>query len=303
MTSHHVLIGTSSFGKMNPKPLALLKNAGVSHTINPYGRKLTKAELMQLLPGMDGLIAGLEPIDAEVLASSSLKVVSRCGSGMANVDQVAAKKLGIQVYGVPDGPTRAVAEMTVGCLMTLIREVPQMDRALHKGQWDKRIGRQLMGMKALIIGFGRIGRTTAMILQGLGVEITAYDPGLKDPGPPLVLDLATALSQVDVVILHNSGEDEILGSEAFQQMKPGVFLCNAARGQAVNETALVAALDSGKVAGAWLDALNPEPYLEGPLTRYDQVMLTPHVGSYTYEGRLQMECATVENLLQGLGKR
>lgn len=299
MKSPKILIGASSFGNKDPKPLIMLKEAGVDYRLNPYGRKLTKAELLELLPGMDGLIAGLESIDREVMEKSGIRVVSRCGSGMANVDMDAAASLGVKVYGVPDGPTLAVSEMTVGCLLTLMREVPQMDRALHQGRWDKRVGKQLRGKTALIIGYGRIGQTTGGMLKALGVTITAFDPWLKDENMPLVTNLATGLAVADVVILHNSGEEEILDEAAFQQMKPGVFLLNASRGAAVNDVALMAALDSGKVAGAWLDALVPEPYA-GPLCRYEQVILTPHVGSYTHEGRLRMECATVENLLNGL---
>ncbi|HAT51101.1 MAG: hydroxyacid dehydrogenase [Nitrospirae bacterium] len=299
MTTPKILIGTSSFSATDPAPLNMLREAGVAFTLNPLGRKLTKAELLPLLQGMDGLIAGLETVDREVLERSTLKVVSRCGSGMANVDMSAAKELGIAVYGVPDGPTLAVAELTVGCLLTLIRQVTVMDRALHRKAWDKRTGRQLQGMKILIVGYGRIGRTTARMLQGLGVEILAFDPKLNDPEAPLVSDLWEALSACDGVILHNSGEDEILNHEAFGRMKKGMFVLNASRGQAVNEGALIAALDCGTVAGAWLDTFVTEPY-SGPLCGYEQVLLTPHVASYTHEGRVRMECETVANLLRGL---
>lgn len=298
MSSLRILLGPSSFGTKKSKPLEMLTAAGVEYLQNPYARKLTKSELLELLVGMDGLIAGLELIDREVLEKSGIKVVSRCGSGMSNVDILAAKELGVKVFNTPDGPTRAVAEMTVGCLLTLIRQVSQMDQAMHQGQWDKRVGRQLKGMKALIIGFGRIGQATGELLELLGVEILAFDPALPVGDRRRADSLLLALPMVDVVILHNSGEEEILGADEISALKVGGFILNAARGQAVSEVALVQALESGKVAGAWVDAFIKEPY-RGPLSRFPQVILTPHVGSYTMEGRLQMECDTVSNLLQG----
>ncbi|MBF0108447.1 MAG: hydroxyacid dehydrogenase [Magnetococcales bacterium] len=299
MSNHKVLIGTSSFGATNPAPLDMLRNAGVNFTVNPFGRKLTKEELIHLLAGMDGLIAGLETVDREVLEGSTLKVVSRCGSGMSNVDIDAAKGLGIMVYGVPDGPTLAVAELTVGCLITLIRQVVPMDRSLHRNKWDKRTGRQLQGMKVLIVGYGRIGRTTSRLLKALGAEVQAFDPGIDDAEVPLVTDFSRALAVTDCVVLHHSGEAEILDREAFGKMKKGMFVLNASRGQAVNEAALMESLDNGTVAGAWLDTFVQEPY-DGPLSRYEQVILTPHIASYTHEGRVRMECETVTNLLRGL---
>ena len=111
--------------------------------------------------------------------------------------------------------------------------------------------------------------------------------------------LAEGLAQADVVLLHLSGEACVLDAEAFARLKPGAFLCNAARGGAVDEAALVSALESGRVAGAWLDALPKEPYA-GPLAAYEQVLLTPHVASYTREGRLKMELDCVQHLIQGL---
>lgn len=299
MASKRILIGPSSFGEMNSAPLDLLEEAGFSFTLNPYGRKLTKDELKALLPGVEGLIAGQEPLDRDVLVNSDLKVISRCGAGMSNVDLGAAEKLGLLVFSTPYGPTRAVAELTLGCLLTLIRQVPQMDRALHQGRWDKRIGRQLKGMRVLIIGYGRIGKLLGELLRTFDVEWLINDPLHSEPdAQPRSTDLHAALPLADVITLHCSGEEQILGPDEFSLMKHGVFLLNAARGGLIDEAALQQALDSGRVAGAWLDTFGQEPY-EGPLLKYEQVILTPHIGSYTYEGRLQMEVEAAQNLLQG----
>ena len=301
MASKRILIGPSSFGKPDAAPLILLTSNGLTVVPNPFGRKLTKAELLELLPGMTGLIAGLEVLDREVLAQSDLKVISRCGAGMSNVDVEAAKERGVRVYSTPFGPTRAVAELTVGCLLALMRQAPVMDRAMRAGRWDKRVGRQLHGMRVLIAGYGRIGRLVGELLQPFGVELMVYDPLYAGAGAglPRGVDLAAALPQADVITLHSSGEGCLLGPAEFGRMKDGVFLLNAGRGGLIDEPALCQALDTGKVAGAWLDTFAEEPY-KGKLLAYEQVLLTPHVASYTEEGRRQMEMEAVNNLLEGL---
>lgn len=114
-----------------------------------------------------------------------------------------------------------------------------------------------------------------------------------------VVSLEEALPQADIVTLHLSGEKEIIGQREFKLMKDGAYLLNASRGSAIDESSLIEAIENGKIAGAWLDSFNEEPY-NGPLNRYSQIILTPHVGSYTYECRLCMENEAVENLLCGL---
>ncbi len=296
-----ILVGPSSFADQDGAPLIKLENNGYSVLINPFRRKITKEELMELLTeDVSGLIAGLETLDREVLENSSLKVISRCGAGIANVDMNAAKELGIRVYNTPFGPTRAVAELTMGCLLSLIRQVPLMDRSLHDGKWNKLIGRQLKGMKALIIGFGRIGQTVAQLLKAFEVDVMVCDPmfSSKNDVPYVMMNLEDALPQVDIISLHASGAEQIIGPRELSLLKRGAFVLNAARGELIDEPSLAAALDSGQVAGAWLDTFTQEPY-NGVLKNYRQVILTPHVGSYTAEGRLQMELDAVENLIRG----
>ncbi|MCP4690304.1 MAG: hydroxyacid dehydrogenase, partial [Desulfobacterales bacterium] len=226
--------------------------------------------------------------------------ISRCGSGMSNVDQEAAEELGIAVRNTPDGPTAAVAELTLGAMLCLLRKIHHMDRELHAGGWPKKVGLQLEGKTAAIIGFGRIGRRVASLLAPFNVTILAVDPLVNAPlegAAPCGLE--EALSRADIVSLHLSGETCIMGPAELDRMKPGSFLCNAARGGLVDEEALLAALEEGKIAGAWLDAFDKEPYT-GPLAKSDRVLLTPHVGSYTRECRLKMEMEAVENLIGAL---
>jgi D-3-phosphoglycerate dehydrogenase / 2-oxoglutarate reductase len=297
-----ILIGPSTFAALDSSPADKLINAGFEVVNNPFGRRLTLKELINLLPGVTGIIAGLEPLDAEVLKKSKLKVISRCGAGMSNVNQVEAKKLGIKVFSTPDAPTAAVAELTIGVMLSLLRLIPEMNKHLQEGNWEKRVGFQLKGKTLAIIGFGRIGQQVASLLAPFCCRILVVDPFLKSISEELQhVSLENALRNADIITLHCSGEECIIGESEFELMKRGTFLLNAARGGLINEAALRKALDDEVVAGAWLDVFQKEPY-KGPLCEYKNVILTPHVGSYTRECRLRMEMEAVENLLTGLRK-
>lgn len=295
-----VLIGPSAFGATDVRPMEMLRAAKVEIVPNPTGRKLTAKELAELLPGVEGIIAGLEPLTRDILKGSNLKVISRCGAGLSNVDIGAARELGMKVFSTPDAPTNAVAELTVGIMLMLLRDVPRMDADLHSGRWSRRIGLQIEGKTVVIVGFGRIGRRVAALLRPFEARILAVDPFLKrDESGIEVVSLDEALPRADVITLHASGETEVLGEREFALVKRGAFILNAARGGVVNETLLGRALEAGAVAGGWLDTFTTEPY-EGPLTKYPQLVLTPHAGSASAECRLRMESEAVENLLRGL---
>lgn len=249
---------------------------------------------MLLGPDVVGLVAGLEPLTREVIEASALRVISRCGAGTSNVDIQAARALGVAVHWTPDAPTAAVAELTLGAMLGLLRELPQMSEDLHKGVWTKRIGCELRGKTVVIVGYGRIGRRVGQLVEAFGARVVAVDPGVAG-----AVGLADALPQADIVTLHNSGQDEVLGAAQLERLRKGAYLLNCARGEAIAEEALCQALDAGRVAGAWLDCFRDEPY-RGPLERYPQVLLSPHVGSYTRECRLQMESECAHNLIEAL---
>jgi len=297
-----ILIGPSSFAATDKTPMNRLIDAGYGVLDNPYKRKLTKEELLNLLKDdVVGLIAGLETIDREVLEKSHIQVVSRVGVGISNVDIEAASDLGIRVFNTPDAPTNAVAELTIGAMLSLLRMIPQMDQALHDRQWQKKIGVQLKGKTVVVIGFGRIGRTVAELLSPFGVKILVVDPHVDESACDgyRKIDIEAALSEADILTIHSSGHDCIIDEKEFVLMKKGVYLLNVARGGVVSEKSLVNAIEDGTVAGAWLDTFEEEPY-KGPLCNYRNVILTPHVGSYTAECRLQMENEAVDNLLNYL---
>ncbi len=295
-----ILLGPSTFGEMDPAPKNTLISAGFELIDNPFRRKLSKDELIALLPGVTGLIAGLETLDREVMEKSQLKVISRCGAGMSNVDIKAAQDLGIVVKSTPNAPSTAVAELTLGCLLSLLRQVTQMDSDMHKKKWNKMIGRQLSGMQVAVIGYGNIGQKVGGLLAAFGASVMAVDPRFsKEIGVVPIVDLKYALRNADVLTLHCSGEECLLGSAEFALMKKGSFILNAARGTLIDENALIEALDNKTIAGAWLDTFPSEPYA-GALCDRLQVILTPHVGSYSLECRRSMEAEAVDNLISSL---
>lgn len=296
-----VTITTTSFGKYDEKPIVLLKNKGFEVVLNPYERKLKESEIVELCEGSTGIVAGTETLDAGILKKlPNLKAVSRCGTGLDNVDLEAAERLGIKVFNTPDAPTLAVAELTVGLMLDLLRKVSHMDRKLREDQWQKRMGNLLCGKKVGIKGFGRIGKKVALLLKPFGCEIVYADPIVEDGTLGFRrLSLEDLLSWADIISIHVSVSERLIGEKEFQLMKKGAWLVNTSRGGVVDESILYEYLKNGYLSGAALDVFEEEPY-NGPLKELDNVILTPHIGSYAKEARVEMEMQAVVNLLKGL---
>jgi len=300
-----VAIGPSSFADEDSSPLELLQAAGVTVKPNPFKRRLNETEIIDHLRGVDGLIAGLEPLNRKVIAGAAprLRAIARVGIGVANVDFDAARGYNVAVSSTPEGPINAVAEMCLAALLCIGRTLIPANDALHNGAWTKSIGFGLAGTRVLLVGYGRIGRRVAELLRAFGAEILVADPNVDPPsllhGERLV-ELHEGLHEADVISLHASGEDCLLGRDQFALMRKGVVLLNSARGGLVAEDALIVALENGTVAATWFDAFWKEPYT-GPLTRYPQALLTPHISTYTRQCRRDMETAAVKNLLRDLG--
>lgn len=295
-----ILITTSTFAEFDRSPLDLLERRGFSYILNPYKRKLTIAETIKLGKKAVGIIAGTECLNDDVLQQlPELKVISRCGSGMDNVDLESAKKRGIKVYNTPIAPVTAVAELTVGIILNLLRKVNQLDYIVRHDYWQKKMGNLLYGKKVGIIGFGRIGKKVAELLKPFNCKIAYSDPYVQDGLTGMkALSLRELLSWADIVSVHISGRGKILGEKEIRLMKEGAWLINASRGGAIDEKALYHALEQGRLSGSALDVFEEEPYT-GILRKLNNVILTPHIGSYTEETRVKMERRAVENLLIG----
>lgn len=304
-----ILTSPSSFGQVGIEPLTILIENKFEIINNPFGRKLTEAEVIDLAKDCVGIIAGVEPLTSTVMdALPNLKCISRVGVGMDNVDLEYAKQKGIIVLNTPDGPTRAVAELTVAMTMSLLRKIPQAHANLKLKIWKKETGNLLFGKTVGIIGLGRIGRLVAELFRGLGNSVIGFDlyPDLKwakQNGVELV-SFENILIQADIITLHvpgNKDKSAVIGENELLKIKDGAFLINIARGGVIDEQALYKALKTNKLSGAAIDVFSNEPY-DGDLSELNNVILTPHIGSYAAEGKLLMEIDAVKNLIQTLAK-
>lgn len=302
-----ILTSPSSFGQVGNAPVDLLKDAGYDVIDNPYGRKLTENEVIELAKDCVGIVAGVEPLTPKVMdALPQLKCISRVGVGLDNVDLKYAKQKGIVVTSTPDGPTRGVAELTLAVTLSLLRRIPQADAALKNRQWKKQVGNLIQDKVIGVIGLGRIGKMVAGLFQGIGNPVIGFDPYAdetwsNEKGVKLV-DFETLLSTADIITLHVPGNEDksaVIGEKELLLFKKSAFLINISRGGIVDEEALYNALVTKRIAGAAVDVFTQEPY-SGPLCDLENIVLTPHLGSYAEEGKLQMEIDAVKNLLEVL---
>lgn len=304
MKKNKVLITTSKFSEFDDAPLKLLEENGFEYLLNPFERKLKKSEFIDLQPGFNCVLAGLETLDEEVFKKSNLEVISRVGTGMNNVDQKAAKNHNIAVYNTPLGPMQSVAEITVGALLSLLRKIPEANNALHNNEWNKVFGNLLYKKEILFIGYGNIAKKVHDLIKPYEVNVSIFDPFVDTDQLQDVTsyeNLSDVLPKVDIISIHTSSTEEILAKTEFNLMKDGVYILNSSRGEVINEESLEIFLKNRKVAGAWLDVFWKEPYT-GNLINYNNVILTPHIGSYSYEGRVIMETTAVENLINHFNK-
>ena len=303
-----IAVSTSSFGRHDPQPLEQLRAAGYDVRLNPHGRRLERAETIDLLDGVVGLVAGTETLDREILlAATELRAIARCGSGVDNVDHEAAAERGIAVHSTPEPPAEAVAELTLAGILGLLRHLPAADRSLRQGEWHKPMGHLLRGRTVGLVGLGRVGKRLVELLSPFVCPLLATDPvpdeWFAERHGIRFVELDRLLAKADIVSLHLAprGESEtLLGAERLALLRPEAILVNTARGGLVDEVALHDRLAAGKLAGAFLDVFADEPYY-GPLRELPQVLLSPHIGSYALEARVRMETAATERLLAALG--
>lgn len=302
-----VLTSPSSIGQIGSAPFDLLEKNGYKIIKNPYGRKLTENETIELAKDCVGIIAGVESLNAKVIDSlPNLKCISRVGVGMDSVDIPYAESKGIKVLNTPNGPTRAVAELTLGLTMSLLRKIPNAHYDLRNKVWKKQTGNLLFEKKIGILGLGRIGRMTAEMFRALGNPVAGYDLYPKKEWAIKygveILDLKELLITSDIICIHlpamKDGSAFITKSE-LDLLKDDAFVVNVSRGGVIDEEALYEVLISGKLSGVALDVFIQEPY-SGKLCDIENVVLTPHIGSYAKEGKLKMEVDAVHNLINTL---
>lgn len=273
--------------------------------MNPYKRRLTEEEAGDYIEKYQpvGIIAGVEPLTREVLQKAkNLKVISRHGIGLDSVDLKAASELGIRVVNTPDAPTVAVAELAVGLMLCLVRGIVKSDDAIRQEKWLRQLGFQLQGKTVGIIGCGRIGTYVSRLLQAFGSTIIGFDPYIKKHDNINLVSFDRLICDSDIISLHIPYTQEnrfMIGTRQFDMMKKSALLINTARGGIIDEDALYVALSGGKIAGAAMDCFVNEPYT-GKLAKLDNIILTPHLGSFSIEAKIQMEEQSVANLIKAL---
>lgn len=302
-----ILTSPSSFGQISGEPYDLITNNGYKIVKNPYGRTLTEDEIIEIASDCVGIVAGVEPLTSRVMdALPNLKCISRVGVGMDSVDLGYAAQKGIKVVNTPDGPTRPVAEMTLAMVFSLLRKIPQADANMKAGVWKKEIGNLLFGKTIGVIGLGRIGKLVAESFNNLGNVVIGYDLYPDESWAfehnVKIITLEEVIKTADIVTLHVPPKKDrtfIVDKQLLSKIKHTAFLINLARGGIVDEEQLIFMLQNDLIAGAAIDVFSKEPY-DGPFTQLQNVVLTPHMGSYAAEGKLQMEIDAVNNLIKGL---
>ncbi len=274
-------------------------------------------EVLGMLPGVHAILLcyGVDLGGAEMDLAPHLEVIGRHGAGLDNVDLAAASERGIPVVYTPYGPTQSTAEHALMLMLAAARRLVQLDRAVRTGDFEIRerpeaMGRELHGKVLGVVGFGRIGqRLAAMCRDALAMAVHVFDPYLDREaasawGAVYVESLRDLAARVDVLSLHvplTADTYHLVNREVIRAMKPGAILISAARGPVVDEAALVEALRDGHLAAAGVDVFELEPPgPDNPLFELEQVVLTPHVASFTDEGRRGMGLTVAEDILSVL---
>ena len=263
---------------------------------------------------LDAVISRTVPLTAKAIAACpTLKVISKHGVGVSNIDVDAATTRGIPVYVTPGANAQSVAEMTLGLMFAAARRIAWMDRELHAGNWSRaQDGIELHGKTLALVGLGQVGQRVAKVCLALGMPVVAFDPALAGRPSPvagvrLLPSLDALLPEADVLSLHvplNRHTRDMLGAAQFAAMPRGAILVNTARGEVVDERALIAALVSGQLHAAGLDTMAVEPLPAGsPLAALPNVVLTPHVGGSTPAALAGMAAGAARNVLGWLDGR
>lgn len=302
------LITTVPFGDKNRLPIELLEAAGIEYLINPLGRKLKEDELVEMVSDYDVLIAGTELITEKVMnRAGRLKMISRVGIGLDSVDLLAAQKKGIKVSYTPDAPAPAVAELTIGLMLSLLRSVHISNSHMHRGEWHRFFGRRISEVTIGIIGIGRIGGGILQRLSSFGTpRILLNDirdrPEVNTGSQFEWVTKEEIYRQADVISLHlplTVQTKNMIKLEQLLQMKSDALLINTSRGGIINEYDLADVLKSGHLGGAAIDVFEQEPYI-GALAEVERCLLTSHMGSMSVDCRTRMEIEATEETVRFL---
>ncbi|MDR3438797.1 phosphoglycerate dehydrogenase [Telmatospirillum sp.] len=301
-----VLVTTTNYSKLCKDAKAQMESNGWTIIENDFGRPMTLDEILERVGDVDAVMAGADYWTEQVFqAAPKLKIIARFGVGVDNIDIEAARRRGIKVVNAVGRNANAVAELTIGLILSAMRNIPALHQSVRQGGWDRFVGDELMGRTVGLLGLGNIGQRVARKLAGFDVRILAYD---KFPNRAAAEKLNVTLvpseqllADSDVVCLLLPSLKEtyhFMNRETFARMKDGAYFVNTARGALVDEAALGDALTSGKLTAAAIDVYETEPVsADNPLFRIKNIITTPHTASETYETFRNVGAHTAQAIL------
>lgn len=300
-----VLITSRSFGQVSKKPLEILVDSGFK--VEFYNSEFDELEFRKRLSCCDALIIGAHELTEEALkGAADLKIVSKHGAGLDNIDLKITEKYGVAVTNVPAVNSNAVADLAFSLILDVARRTSYAADRVKDGFWGKVVGVDVYGKSISIIGFGEIGKNVARRAKGFSMNVYAYDPFLSELEEEFkeyvkLTTLEEALKEADFLSIHvplNEHTKNLIDDFKIKQMKKGSFIINTSRGGIVDEKALYKNITEGHLAGAGLDVLEHEPMKEdNPLRRLPQVTITPHMGMYSHEAIDSVSLVAAQNVV------
>ena len=303
-----VLITSRIIGTTVLKPLEMLKSAGITIADNPHlaaGKNLKEAQLVPLIKGIDGILVGEDDVTQKVIeAADRLKVISKNGVGVNQIDIAAATQKGVVVTNTPGANSNAVADLTFGLMLSTARRIPFAHNATRQGKWDKFFGTELWRKTLGIVGTGYVGKGVARRARGFEMRTLGYDlvqdaAFAKEVGLTYV-SLERIFREADFVTLHlplTKETEAIVSREHLRMMKRTAYLVNIARGGVVRSSDLYDALLKKELAGAAVDVFEEEPPIGNPLLTLDNVVTTSHIGAFTWESMENMGSIAAQNII------
>jgi D-3-phosphoglycerate dehydrogenase len=293
-----ILITPRSLSGSDHPAIRMLRDQGWEVAFGPPGRLPEETELLQLVPGCEGWLAGVEPISVRVLDSArQLRVISRNGSGIDNIPLEAAKEQGITVLSAAGANAQGVAELTLGLALAAARHFHVADRQLKEGNWVRSLGSELSGKRVLVVGFGRVGQRVSHLLAAFGSSVSIVEPMDVVTDPFVKVELAAGIRSAHLVTLHCPSLPNgrpLITAELLGQSRPGVILINCARRSLVDENAVFSGLQAGRIGIYASDVFEEADPNNSALIGHPNVIATPHLGAYTRESvdRAAVEAAT-----------
>lgn len=275
--------------------------------INTYGRQMTKEEVLEKWKGVDAIVCGTEPYTRDMIfqAPDTLKVISKHGVGVDNIDLEACKERGIVVCNTPGANAVAVAEAAIGLILSVLRRIPYSDALIRSGNWKRPEGSLIQGATVGVLGMGNVGKNLIKRAEAFGARFMAYDPYFDETFARehhvTCASMEEILRQADIISLHVPSTPEthnLINERSLASMKKNAVLINTARGDLIDETALYNALKNGVISGAGLDVFSEEPLKASPLFELNNVVLTPHMAGNTAQTTLQMGLRAMDNAVK-----